>query len=213
MGKQLITEQQGILDLKKAKSIPEIDVEQKHLSIYEARFNTRATAIVIVKTTTLLDRARFLWVQFLLFSKILKTSSMNIIMQTKKFESSTNTVWIGGPRDSLNTELSEGFEFIEFFMGTFVALKNIFSNLSNPTSNRHCFRKLSAFSESGVLRLNHRHLWEIDCSVAVVGRPPAGAESGGKSIHWTRMWHQKVLHSGCCDWWHNYYSICFWKLH
>ena len=30
MGKQLITEQQGILDLKKAKSIPEIDVEQKH---------------------------------------------------------------------------------------------------------------------------------------------------------------------------------------
>ena len=132
MGKQLITEQQGILDLKKAKSIPEIDVEQKHLSIYEARFNTRATAIVIVNTTTLLDRARFLWVQFLLFSKILKTSSMNIIMQTKKFESSTNTVWIGGPRDSLNTELSEGFEFIEFFMGTFVALKkHIFQSIES----------------------------------------------------------------------------------
>ena len=57
---------------------------------------------------------------------------MNIIMQTKKFESSTNTVWIGGPRDSLNTELSEGFEFIEFFMGTFVALKkHIFQSIES----------------------------------------------------------------------------------
>ena len=52
----------------------------------------------------------------------------------------------------------------------------------------------------------HRHLREIDCSSAVVGGPAAGAESGGKSIHWTHTWHQKVLHSGCCGWRHNYYS-------
>ena len=52
----------------------------------------------------------------------------------------------------------------------------------------------------------HRHLTEIDCSSAQVGRPAAGAESGGKSIHWTRTWHQKVLHSSCCGWRHNYYS-------
>ena len=49
----------------------------------------------------------------------------------------------------------------------------------------------------------HRHLREIGCSSAVVGRPAAGAESGGKSIHWTRMWCQKVLHSSCCGWRHN----------
>ena len=30
---------------------------------------------------------------------------------------------------------------------------------------------------------NHRHLREIDCSLAVVGRPAAGAECGGKLIH------------------------------
>ena len=29
----------------------------------------------------------------------------------------------------------------------------------------------------------HRHLREIDCSLAVVGGPAAGAECGGKSIH------------------------------
>ena len=52
----------------------------------------------------------------------------------------------------------------------------------------------------------HRHLREIDCSSAVVGGPAAGAESRGKSIHWTSMWHQKVLHSSCCGWQHNYYS-------
>ena len=52
----------------------------------------------------------------------------------------------------------------------------------------------------------HRHLREIDCSLAIVGRQAAGAESGGKSIHWTLMWRQKVLHSGCCGWQHNYYS-------
>ena len=52
----------------------------------------------------------------------------------------------------------------------------------------------------------HRHLREIDSSSAVVGGPAAGAESGGKSIHWTHTWHQKVLHSGCCGWRHNYYS-------
>ena len=45
--------------------------------------------------------------------------------------------------------------------------------------------------------LCHRHLREIDCSLAVVGVPAAGAESGGKSIHWPRMWRQKVLHSSC----------------
>ena len=50
----------------------------------------------------------------------------------------------------------------------------------------------------------HRHLREIDCSSAIVGGPAAGAESRGKSIHWTRMWPQKVLHSGCCSWQHNY---------
>ena len=53
---------------------------------------------------------------------------------------------------------------------------------------------------------NHRHLREIDCSSAVVGRLAEGAESGGKSIHWTRTWLQKVLHSRCCGWRHNYYS-------
>ena len=52
---------------------------------------------------------------------------------------------------------------------------------------------------------DHRHLREIDCSLAIVGGPAAGAVSGGKSIHWTRMWRQKVLHSGCCGWRHNYY--------
>ena len=54
--------------------------------------------------------------------------------------------------------------------------------------------------------LIHRHLREIDCSSAIVGGPAAGAVSGGKSIHWTRMWRQKVLHSGCCGWRHNYYD-------
>ena len=53
---------------------------------------------------------------------------------------------------------------------------------------------------------HHRHLREIDCSLAIVGGPATGAESGGKSIHWTCMWRQKVLHSGCCGWQHNYYS-------
>ena len=52
---------------------------------------------------------------------------------------------------------------------------------------------------------HHRHLREIDCSLAIVGGPATGAESGGKSIHWTCMWRQKVLHSGCCGWQHNYY--------
>ena len=52
----------------------------------------------------------------------------------------------------------------------------------------------------------HRHLREIDCSLAVVGGPAAGAESRGKSIHWPCMWRQKVLHSGCCGRWHNYYG-------
>ena len=55
------------------------------------------------------------------------------------------------------------------------------------------------------MNMNHRHLREIDCSLAVVGGLSAGAESRGKSIHWTRMWRQKVLHSGCCGWQHNYY--------
>ena len=32
--------------------------------------------------------------------------------------------------------------------------------------------------------LPHRQLREIDCSLAVVGKPAAGAESRGKSIHW-----------------------------
>ena len=50
----------------------------------------------------------------------------------------------------------------------------------------------------------HRHLREIDS--AVVARLATGAESGGKSIHWTRTWRRKVLHSGCCGWRHNYYS-------
>ena len=49
-------------------------------------------------------------------------------------------------------------------------------------------------------------LREIDCSSAVVGGPAAGAVSGGKSIHRSHMWRQKVLHNGCCGWWHNYYS-------
>ena len=53
---------------------------------------------------------------------------------------------------------------------------------------------------------SYRHLSEIDCSSAVDGRPAAGAESGGKLIHQTRMWRQKVLHSDCCGWRHNYYS-------
>ena len=53
---------------------------------------------------------------------------------------------------------------------------------------------------------DHRHLREIDCSLAVVGGPVAGAESVGKSIHWTHTWLQKVLHSGCCSWRHNYCS-------
>ena len=54
------------------------------------------------------------------------------------------------------------------------------------------------------MRAAHRQR-EIDCSSAIVGGPAAGAESGGKSIHWTCMWRQKVLHSGCCGWRHNYY--------
>ena len=57
-----------------------------------------------------------------------------------------------------------------------------------------------------VVYWTHRHLREIDCSSAIVGGPAAGAVSGGKSIHWTRMWRQKVLHSGCCGWRHNYYD-------
>ena len=56
------------------------------------------------------------------------------------------------------------------------------------------------------MRLFHRHLREIDCSSAVVGRPATGTEYGGKSIHWTRMWCQKVPHSSCCGWRHNYFS-------
>ena len=52
----------------------------------------------------------------------------------------------------------------------------------------------------------HRYLREIDCSLAIIGGPSAGAKSGGKSIHWTCMWRQKVLHSGCCGFRHNYYS-------
>ena len=54
--------------------------------------------------------------------------------------------------------------------------------------------------------LTHRHLREIDCSSSIAGVLAAGAESRGKSIHWTCMWHQKVLHSGCSIWRHNYYS-------
>ena len=54
--------------------------------------------------------------------------------------------------------------------------------------------------------LRHRHLREIDCSLAVLGGPAAGTESGVKSIHWTCKCRQKVLHSGCCNWQHNYYS-------
>ena len=55
-------------------------------------------------------------------------------------------------------------------------------------------------------RVAHWHLREIDCSSAKVGRPAAGADLGGKSIHWPHMWCQKVLHSSCCGWQHNYYS-------
>ena len=35
--------------------------------------------------------------------------------------------------------------------------------------------------------------------------PAAGAECGGKSIHLPCIQCQKVLHSGCCSWRHNYY--------
>ena len=51
----------------------------------------------------------------------------------------------------------------------------------------------------------HRHLREIDCSLAIVGGLAASAECGGKSIHLPRMWHQKVLHSVCFSWQQNYY--------
>ena len=44
-----------------------------------------------------------------------------------------------------------------------------------------------------LLHCNHRHLRKIDCSAAVVGRLPVGAESGGKSIPWPRMWSQKCF--------------------
>ena len=54
--------------------------------------------------------------------------------------------------------------------------------------------------------ITHRHPREIDCSSAVVGMPATGTESRDKSIHWTRMWCQRVLHSGCCGWRNNYYS-------
>ena len=54
--------------------------------------------------------------------------------------------------------------------------------------------------------MSHRHLREIDCSLAVVGRLVTGAESGGKSIHWPCMWRLKMLHSGGCGWRHYYYS-------
>ena len=56
------------------------------------------------------------------------------------------------------------------------------------------------------IRCHHRHLRKIDCLLAKVGRPAAGAECGGKSIHLPHMWRQKVLHSGCCGWRYNYYS-------
>ena len=52
--------------------------------------------------------------------------------------------------------------------------------------------------------VDHRHLRDIDCSLAVVGRP--AAESGGKSIHWPYIWCQKVLLSSCCGWQHNFCS-------
>ena len=53
--------------------------------------------------------------------------------------------------------------------------------------------------------IDHRHLREIDCSLAIVGGLAASAECGGKSIHLPRMWHQKVLHSVCFSWQQNYY--------
>ena len=56
------------------------------------------------------------------------------------------------------------------------------------------------------MNINHRHLREVDCLLAIVGGPAVCAESGSKSIHWPRMWPQTVLHSGCCGWQHNYYS-------
>ena len=40
---------------------------------------------------------------------------------------------------------------------------------------------------------DHRHLREIDCTLAIVGGSAADAESGGKSIHWPRMWCQKCF--------------------
>ena len=52
---------------------------------------------------------------------------------------------------------------------------------------------------------NHRHLREIDYSLTVVGRLATGTECRGKSIHSPHIQHQKVLHSSCCGWQHNYY--------
>ena len=69
-----------------------------------------------------------------------------------------------------------------------------------------CWKGVLYLLRHNYLGTNHRHLTEIDCSSAVVGGLAADSESGGKSIHWTRMWRQKVLHSTCCGWQHNYYS-------
>ena len=65
--------------------------------------------------------------------------------------------------------------------------------------------------------MTHRHLRQIDCSLAVVkecrvpwavvGGPAAGTECRGKLIHLPHIWRQKVLHSGCCGWRHNYYCL------
>ena len=55
-------------------------------------------------------------------------------------------------------------------------------------------------------RFAHRHLREIDCSLAIVGGPATayshGAEFGGKSIHWPHIECQSVFYA---SWRHNYY--------
>ena len=52
----------------------------------------------------------------------------------------------------------------------------------------------------------HRHIREIDCSLAVGGRQAAayshGPESEGKSIHWPLIQHESVFYG---SWLHNYY--------
>ena len=74
----------------------------------------------------------------------------------------------------------------------------LFNHSDNYISEIKIFEIKKKFFE--IACRSHRHLREIDCSLAIVGRPAGGAESGGKSINWSHMWRQKELHRGCCGW-------------